>query len=556
MNWNELAVKSRGGPGNQYAAELTPFVINEPINILLVEDNPGDARLIRESLTDSPHVTYHLEWVETLNSAKEVLGRGETGVVILDLWLPDSVGLDGLDGIRCAEPDLPVVLLTGHDDHDTALEALRRGAQDYLVKGNVNGEAISRVLLYAIGRKRAEREMQRGREVLFQAQKMEALGRLAGGVAHDFNNMLTAILGFGSMALSRMPEMDEARSDVQEMVTAARRASELCQQLLAFGRTRRECTELVDLNHVVHDLLKLVSSVMGGRIEVTAELTGEPSRILADKGHLERIVVNLALNARDAMRHGGRFIIRTSSIQVRSERTMRTGSVPPGAYVDLTVKDTGCGMTPDIQDRIFDPFFSTKEFGRGTGLGLSVVYQMVTECRGFLDVHSEPGRGTEFHILFPCAQAATAPPPEPEAAPARFEDEATVLVVEDEPALLSLVRRQLESLGCRTLAARNGIEALERARIHPGSLDLVLTDVIMPECDGPELVRRLRRQRNDFRVLYMTGYDDHKLAECGLDAGDGVLHKPFMRKDLLDAVGACLRRASGSAAAAGRAGPA
>jgi signal transduction histidine kinase len=549
MNWNELVVESTSPPNHEHTSELTPFAVNEPINILLIEDNPGDARLIRESLSKTTHATYNLEWVDTLHSAKEVLERREVGVVILDLWLPDSVGLDGLDGIRSAEPDLPVVLLTGHDDHDTALEALRRGAQDYLVKGNVNGEAISRVLLYAIGRKRAERDMRKGREVLFQAQKMEALGRLAGGVAHDFNNMLTAILGFGSLALSHLNDLDPARPDVEEMVTAARRASELCHQLLAFGRTRRNCSERLDLNYVIHDLLKLVSSVMGSQIDVAAELAGESRPILADQGHLERIVVNLALNARDAMPDGGRLLIRTESVLLRDSLALRTGTIPPGEYIRLTVRDTGCGMTSEVVDRIFDPFFSTKEFGQGTGLGLSVVYQMVSECRGYLHVESELGRGTEFVIFFPRANAPAKPPVLKVETDVEPSATATVLIVEDEPALLCLVQRQLESIGCRTLSACNGIDALEKARSHPGPIELVLTDVIMPECDGPALVRRLRKQRQDFTALFMTGYDDNKLAECGIDERDRVIHKPFMRNDLIEAVCGCLRRTNAAPAA-------
>jgi two-component system cell cycle sensor histidine kinase/response regulator CckA len=365
-----------------------------------------------------------------------------------------------------------------------------------------------------------------------QAQKMEAVGRLAGGVAHDFNNLLTVILGYCELLMRDFDQGDVRRSDVAEIQSAGTRASRLTRQLLAFSRKQIIEPTLLDLNQIATDLQAMLGRLIGEDVEVALNLAPDLAYVMADRGQLEQIVMNLAVNSRDAMPHGGTLTIETANVELDEQYAKAHPGVEPGGYVALIVADTGCGMTPEVQARIFEPFFTTKEAGRGTGLGMATVYGIVTQNRGSIDVDSEIGRGTSFRISFPRSDetehVAETPPTAARPSSARH----TVLLVEDEDGLRELARKLLERLGYIVLVAANAVEALQLFEDNP-SIDVVLTDVVMPGASGPELSRELVERRPGLKVIYMSGYTDETIVHHGvLRSGISFLNKPFTSETL------------------------
>jgi len=366
-------------------------------------------------------------------------------------------------------------------------------------------------------------------EQLRQAQKMEAVGRLAGGVAHDFNNLLTAIKGYGGLLLEALHPSDARRADAEEINKAADRAAALTRQLLAFSRKQVLKPVVLDLNTVVTDMESMLRRLIGEDVLLTTGLDADLGPVRADRGQLEQVLMNLVINARDAMPGGGRLSVETANVDVRRRFVDRQLSVDPGHYVMLAVKDTGCGMDEETQQHIFEPFFSTKGVG-GTGLGLATVYGIVRQSGGFIRVESALGDGTTIAVHLPrTADAVPASERAPTAAPAlSLAGRETVLLCEDEDALRSLARRVLERLGYAVLEARHGAEAIVVAAAHPGEIALVVTDVVMPQMGGRELVEQLSTVRPSVRVLYMSGYTDGDIIRRGLAReGREFLQKPF-----------------------------
>jgi two-component system, cell cycle sensor histidine kinase and response regulator CckA len=356
-----------------------------------------------------------------------------------------------------------------------------------------------------------------------QMQKMEALGQLASGVAHDFNNLLTVIEGYGQMLHDEWAGHEQGRLDLAQILRALDRAKLLTNQLLAFSRKQVVRPTRVDLNATVRDLSRMLARVMGENIVLDLQLDAVPP-VIADVGQIEQLVMNLAVNARDAMPFGGRFTISTARATMDASAAAARG-LDPGEYAALVVSDTGSGMTADVRHRIFEPFFTTKEVGKGTGLGLSTVYGIVKRSSGHIEVSSEPGRGTTFHIHFPRGVGKLAEPaPEPRG---RTRGEETVLLVEDDQMVLDLASRVLGGHGYRILIASNATEALEVARERAGKIDLLLTDVVMPGLPGPELAAKLEMVTPGLRVLYMSGYADDSVARLGAEEGISFLAKPF-----------------------------
>ncbi len=365
-----------------------------------------------------------------------------------------------------------------------------------------------------------------------QSQKMEAIGRLAGGIAHDFNNLLTSILGYSRLIKDELPEGSPFTNDLDEVINAGERAAALTRQLLTFSRKQAVQTRPVKLNGVVMDMDKLLRRTLGEDIELVTILDSEMGFANADTGLLEQIIMNLAINARDAMPRGGTLTIQTSTANLNDHFCACHAGVKPGRYVLLSVRDTGMGMSREIYERCFEPFFTTKEKGKGTGLGLSIVYSIVEQLNGFITVDSAPDRGSAFTAYFPAVAAAT----EKSQAYERIElprGQETILVVEDEEAVRRLTVRLLESLGYKVLQARHGGEALLICERHEGQIDLVLTDVVMPHIGGQELVQRLMQIRKDFKVLYMSGFTD--TAFVSREEGQGktpLILKPFTNEAL------------------------
>jgi two-component system, cell cycle sensor histidine kinase and response regulator CckA len=358
-------------------------------------------------------------------------------------------------------------------------------------------------------------------EQLRAAQKMEAIGRLAGGVAHDFNNMLSVILSNTAFAIDAVQPKDPVREDLEEVRMAAERATVLTRQLLAFSRKQVLDPEVLDLSEVAAGLKSLLGRLLGENIELVLDLAPDLANVKADRGQIEQLIMNLVVNARDAMPGGGKVTLQTSG----SKRDQ-------GAQVRLAVVDTGCGMDPATRERIFEPFFTTKARGKGTGLGLSTVYGIVTQSGGSIEVDSEPGKGTTFTIYLPVTTEEVMPPAL-SLPPARGRKE-TILVVEDEEAVRKVAARILRNEGYRVLCASHGQEALATCEQHTGEIHLLLTDVVMPEMNGRQLAEHLQRTRAGMRVLYMSGYPDDAIAHHGvLEAGTKFIGKPFHSRDLL-----------------------
>lgn len=367
-----------------------------------------------------------------------------------------------------------------------------------------------------------------------QAQKMEAVGRLSGGVAHDFNNLLGVIIGYAEFLQDRLEKDDPLRGSVDEIVKAGQRAASLTRQLLAFSRQQVLDPKVLDLNAVVTDMGKLLRRLIGEDVALTTQLDPALGRVKADQGQLEQVIMNLAVNARDAMPEGGKLTIRTANTAM-DETFVRRYPYPvkPGPYVLLTVTDTGVGMDSDTKARAFEPFFTTKEKGKGTGLGLSTVYGVVKQSGGYIEIHSVPSAGTTFQIYLPPVDdpVKTERGSTPHAHALHAKE--TILLVEDEDSLRTVTRDTLVKFGYKVLEARNGNEGLQASRAHAGPIDLLLTDIVMPGMGGRELAREVVKQRPETRVVYMSGYTGQSVGEQGpVDPGSFFLLKPFSREKL------------------------
>ncbi|SDY90110.1 PAS domain S-box-containing protein [Micromonospora pattaloongensis] len=396
----------------------------------------------------------------------------------------------------------------------------------------------------AVGRditeeKRAAAERACLQQRLHQSQRLESLGQLAGGVAHDFNNLLAVILSCTELLADELDAASAAGRDVQAIQRAAERGARLTRQLLIFGRKDTTRPELLDLNAVVADLQELLARSIGQHVELVVRGASELPAVRADRGQLEQVLVNLAVNARDAMPDGGRLTIETASVDVDEVYAQLHPQLTPGRYVQLLVSDTGTGMAPEVVARAFEPFFTTKPKGTGTGLGLATVYGIVAEAGGTVTIYSEPGLGTTFRVYLPEVVGARPAPTTHAPAPVARGRGETILVVEDEAALREATTRLLRRNGYEVVEAGNGIEALEAAANT--RWDLLLTDVVMPHMSGRELAERLRLHRPDLRVLFMSGYSQEVLGPGkALDEGVTLLAKPFTEAALLAKVHAAL----------------
>jgi PAS domain S-box-containing protein len=372
---------------------------------------------------------------------------------------------------------------------------------------------------------------------LRQAQKMEAIGRLAGGVAHDFNNLLMVIKGHTELLLNVLPPADHVTRKVEQIDRAADRAAALTRQLLAFSRMQVLQPRAMNLNSVVQEMANLIPRLIGEDIELVVRSSADLGTIRADASQMEQIIMNLAVNSRDAMPKGGRFTIETSNVELDNLYRAAHPVVQPGKYVLLAVSDTGTGMDAETQAHIFEPFFTTKEQGKGTGLGLATVYGVVKQSGGFIWVYSELGRGTTFKIYLPRVDEAAASIPVVHIPSSLARGTETVLLAEDEQDVREVAREFLESAGYTVLEAAGGAEALEVSAARAGPIDLLITDMVMPGISGQELARKMRALREGIRVIYMSGYSEHAAGEAAkCDAAAMVLTKPFSRAVLLRTV--------------------
>jgi nitrogen-specific signal transduction histidine kinase len=378
---------------------------------------------------------------------------------------------------------------------------------------------------------------------LRQSQKMEAIGRLAGGIAHDLNNALTAIAGYAELALGELESGHAARGDVEEIRRAAERAGSVTRQLLAFSRKQLLEPRVFDLNETVAAIARMLSRLLGPEVRVQTRLADAVLPVLGDPGQIEQALINLAVNARDAMPSGGQLIVSTARETVDDDRARSYVPMSPGEYVVVRVADTGHGMSGDTKARIFEPFFTTKDVGKGTGLGLSMVYGTLKQCGGFIFMDSEVDRGTTFHLYFPAVAAAT---PAPHAASAAQDKERrgheTLLIVEDEPSVRNLVASSLRQEGFHLLLAASAEEALSIVDTFEGPIDLLLTDAIMPGKSGIELAAFMTTRSPGLRIIIMSGYTEETLSIPGGNGAVNLLQKPFTPRQLRQRIREALER--------------
>ena len=627
------------------------------LRILHLEDQPNDALLVEAALKRD-ELDCQVQVVATREDYLAVLAGGGLDLILSDYSLPGFDGMTALSIARQQAPDVPFLFVSGAMGEDAAVESLRSGATDYVLKQRLTrlGPAVARALNEAAERRarreaedalrreqhflravldslqtgvvacdstgtvtlfnRAAREthglpnaplpaMERARHYkllsadgktrmpdedlplfralrgervrdavlviapsngpartvlvsgqpivddlgqslgavvaqhdvtehrhleaqLRQAQKLEAIGLLAGGIAHDFNNLLTAIMGYGQLMQNRQQEEDPAFSDTQEILKAADRAASLTRQLLAFSRQQVLDLRVLDLNAVVTDLHKMMRRLIGENIDLLTVPAANLGRIKADRGQLEQVLINLVVNARDAMPSGGKLTIETANVDLDEGYARSRIELKAGRYVFVAVSDTGCGMSPEVVARIFEPFYTTKEQGKGTGLGLSTVHGIVKQSDGHIEVYSEQGTGTTFKIYLPhVEEAAEATAPPVSSAKPRHGRE-TILLVEDEEVIRRVITQSLESHGYHVLTAEDGSQAIAFCEGSDQPIDLLITDVVMPLMSGPQLVHRMASLRPELPVLYISGYTDHALVHQGhREAGSAFLQKPF-----------------------------
>lgn len=458
--------------------------------------------------------------------AKDIIGRSAYDVIHADYHAYVAGLLARVIAGENVEAELELVTFKGN----------LRWVSSRAVPLRDSGNAITAIL--AITRditdaKRIEEDLRRTQEQLLHVQKLEAVGRLAGGVAHDFNNLLTAISGHADLLLEQLDGKESARVEVDEIKHGVQRAAALTRQLLAFSRKQVMQPVVLDLHSVVTDTRRLLDRLIGENIELVTKRGERDATVRADRSQIEQVIMNLVVNSRDAMPRGGHISISTDVIEVT--RPPNETGVPRGRYATLTVSDTGTGIDTEVMRHIFEPFYTTKEIGKGTGLGLATVFGIVKQSGGYIDLHSDAGKGTTFEVLFPYVEE----PVVRESLPMRSPDvvlSGTILIVEDEKTVRDIACRVLTRAGYEVITAADGIQALEIAGEQLASVDLVLTDVMMPNLNGPELVKRLLEMRSDLRVLFTSGYTDDAVFPPGMVADMGFLEKPFTPAALLDAV--------------------
>jgi PAS domain S-box-containing protein len=426
------------------------------------------------------------------------------------------------------------------DEHELELRMLHPGGHVIWLRavacpapGDAGGSYLQGFLFDINDRKNAEEALRRSEEQLRQSQKMEAIGRLAGGVAHDFNNLLTAIIGYSDLWIHDPGDASRSRQYAEEIRKAAARASALTRQLLAFSRREFAKHQAVQLNTIVSEMHAMFHRLIPEDIEVVTELDPGLATILADPAQMEQVLLNLVVNARDSMPAGGRISIRTHHF-IQLDCPGGESGLLPGPYVVLTVSDQGCGMDSNVMAHIFEPFFTTKELGKGTGLGLSMVYGIVQQCHGHIQVESQINLGTSFHLYFPAA-GVTASAANRGAPPMRrTAGNETILLVEDEELVRDLVRQVLEAQGYRVIAACDGIEAIEISKDKTYQrIDLLLTDLVMPRLNGPETADRLIQHHPETRILYMSGYSEDATTRARVaDTRTVFIRKPFTPAEL------------------------
>jgi two-component system cell cycle sensor histidine kinase/response regulator CckA len=511
-----------------------------PLNVLIVEDSADDAELLVDELQTAGFAP---AWkrIETEAAYRASLGE-RIDLIFSDFSMPQFSTFRALDVLQKSHLDIPFVVVSGTIGEEHAVDILKAGATDYVLKHHLArlGPVVRRAL-----RESAERaERKKLQEQFLQAQKMESIGQLAGGVAHDFNNILTVIQGHASMLRTKTNLPEEIRGSINQILLAAERATNLTRQLLTFSRKQVTQTRVLDLNEVVTNMTKMLKHILRADVSLRVNYDSEAFLVRADAGMMEQVLMNLAINARDAMPQGGKLIISTSDESIGPEYVQLNPQGAVGDFVCLAVTDTGEGIPPENLARIFEPFFTTKPVGQGTGLGLASVYGIVRQHDGWITVYSEVGKGTVFRIYLPAAKEREDKKIERPVNQVVRGGNETILLIEDEAPLRALDRSILEGYGYEVVEADCAGAALDRWREHHNRISLVFTDVVIPGgATGPDLAKKFHAEKPSLRIIFSSGYSmDVVEKDFELSEGVNFLQKPYSPHRLAQAVREVLER--------------
>ena len=509
------------------------------VRLLIIEDSEDDAALLLLLMRQAGY-ELQSERVDSGSTLARALDKS-WDIVISDHAMPRFSGTEALKMVRARDADVPFIFVSGTIGEDVATDVMRIGAQDYVMKTNLKRliPAVQRELRDAGERKERKRLDQR----VQQLHKYEAIGRLVEGIAHDFNNMIGAIMGWAEMGCEETQSENRLHNRFQKIREQSVRAGKLTSQLLAFAGGQILQMRQVNLNILVKEEMSLLSRIIGEDIEVRILAAPDLQLTLADPTQIEQVLMNLCLNARDAMVGGGQMLIETQNVEVDAEFCRDHAFGRPGNYVLLTVSDTGIGMDSATIKNIFEPFFTTKETGKGTGLGLATVHGIVNQHGGFIITNSGPGKGTSFQVYLP-AGSSECKPEEITYDNKALRGTETILLAEDHDGLRDTAQEMLEGLGYRVLAASDGTKALELFKQNADEIDLIVMDVVMPSLSGPEAYLEMSALRPGIRVIFTTGYTPKAKALISMvEKGAAVLHKPYSLASLSQMVrGALLPR--------------
>jgi len=514
--------------------------MSTPLRLLIVEDSEDDALLLERELIKNG---YELDSrrVDTPEAMKEALVTKTWDLIISDFVMPRFSGLDALRIVKDRAVDIPFIIVSGKVGEETAVEAMRAGANDYIIKGNLARltPAIEREIRDVANRSKCRQ----AEDQLYQSQKMEAIGQLAGGVAHDFNNILTVILGYCDLLKMKSVLDGPGKEALEHIKSAAERAAQLTHALLAFSRKQVLDTRPVNLNELVQHVERFLVRIIGEDVHLKSMYHAVDLRVMADTGQMEQVLMNLATNARDAMPAGGELTIETSFQEIDQFFVYSHGMGTPGRYAVICVSDTGIGMNEETISRIFEPFFTTKEVGKGTGLGMAIVHGIVNQHNGFVYVYSEPGKGTTFKIFIPLLETETASEGMEIILARPNGGTETILVAEDDASVREVVVTVLKEFGYEIISASDGQEAVDTFKVNRSKINLILMDLIMPHKSGMEACKEIRLLQPDARVLFTSGYTADFIRSRGeLDTGVDLIMKPVNPLGLLRKVREMLDR--------------